>query len=63
LLVMPAGFFLAIAAIVLFPAPAGATRAAFILCGLAVDALGLVVSLRGHMASRGTLRPAGESRS
>ena len=47
LLVMPAGFFLSIAAILLFPA--SAQRAAFVLCGLAVEAMGLVVAIRGHM--------------
>ena len=51
LLVMPAGFFLSIAALVLFPDPA--SRAAFVLCGLAVECLGLVVAVRGHMAQRG----------
>lgn len=49
LLVMPAGFFLSIAAILLFSAPTG--RAAFVLCGLAVECMGLVVAVRGHMAS------------
>src|SRR5262249_14911804 len=47
LLVMPAGFFLAIAALMLFP-PSPA-RAAFIVCGLAVQAMGLGVAIRGHM--------------
>ncbi len=47
LLVMPAGFFLAVAALVLFPA--SPFRIAFILCGLAVEAMGLGVSVRGHM--------------
>jgi len=51
LLVMPAGFFLAMAALVLFPDPV--SRAAFVVCGLAVEFLGLVVAVRGHMASRG----------
>lgn len=51
LLVMPAGFFLAIAAVVLFPDPA--RRAAFVLCGLAVEGMGLAVAVRGHMAARG----------
>lgn len=50
LLVMPAGFFLSLAALVLFPAPA--PRAAFVLCGLAVEALGLAVAIRGHMEAR-----------
>lgn len=51
LLVMPAGFFLTIAALILFPAPA--PRAAFILCGLAVEGLGLGVAIRGHIELRG----------
>ncbi len=55
LLVMPAGFFLAIAAILLFPAPA--PRAAFVVCGLAVEGLGLAVAVRGHMAPRGERQP------
>jgi hypothetical protein len=50
LLVMPAGFFLSIAAILLFPA--SPQRAAFVLCGLAVEAMGLVVAVRGHMQLR-----------
>ena len=55
LLVMPAGFFLAIAALVLFPDPA--RRSAFVVCGLAVEAMGLVVAVRGHMPARGASRP------
>lgn len=47
LLVMPAGFFLSIAAMLLFPA--SPSRSAFIVCGLAVEAMGLVVAIRGHM--------------
>jgi hypothetical protein len=54
LLVMPAGFFLSIAALVLFPSPA--PRAAFVFCGLAVEGLGLVVAVRGHMEARGGSR-------
>lgn len=50
LLVMPAGFFLSLAAILLFPG--SVERAAFALCGLAVEAMGLVVSVRGHMQIR-----------
>jgi hypothetical protein len=50
LLVMPAGFFLSIAAIVLFP---GSTqRTLFVLCGLSVEVVGLVVAVRGHMQLR-----------
>ena len=55
LLVMPAGFFLALAALVLFPDPQ--RRAAFVICGLAVEAMGLVVAVRGHMLARGENRP------
>jgi hypothetical protein len=55
LLVMPAGFFLSIAAIILFADPA--PRAAFVFCGLGVESLGLVVTVRGHMEARGEGRP------
>ena len=51
LLVMPAGFFLTIAALVLFPDPT--RRGAFVFCGLAVIVLGLVVAVRGHLQARG----------
>jgi hypothetical protein len=54
LLVMPAGFFLSIAALILFPA--SAPRTAFVLCGIAVEAMGLVVAVRGHMQIRGENR-------
>lgn len=57
LLLLPAGFFLTLAALVLFPM--GAARAAFVVCGLAVEALGLVVAVRGHMQPRGEARPGG----
>jgi hypothetical protein len=50
LLAMPAGFFLILAAILLFPDPL--PRATFVLCGLAVEGLGLGVAVRGHMNSR-----------
>ncbi|MGA9585049.1 MAG: hypothetical protein WBQ95_06955 [Terracidiphilus sp.] len=50
LLVMPAGFFLSIASILLFPG--SAQRTAFILCGIAVEGMGLVVAVRGHMQLR-----------
>jgi hypothetical protein len=56
LLVMPAGFFLSIAALVLFPATNEAARTAFVLCGLGVEVLGLVVAVRGHMETRGKTR-------
>lgn len=55
LFVMPTGFFLAVAALVLFPAPA--PRASFVLCGFAVEILGLVVAVRGHMPAKGDSRP------
>jgi hypothetical protein len=54
LLVLPAGFFLSIAAIVLFPEPSAASRVAFVLCGLAVESLGLAVAFRGHMEAKNT---------
>ena len=50
LLVMPAGFFLTLAALVLFPD--SGKRAAFVLCGLAVELLGVAVAVRGHMERR-----------
>jgi hypothetical protein len=55
LLVMPAGFFLSIAALLLFPDPT--TRSVFVLCGVAVEFMGLAVAVRGHMISRGEKRP------
>ena len=55
LLVMPTGFFLTLAALALFPDPG--RRVAFVLCGLAVEVLGLVVTVRGHMQSRGASQP------
>jgi len=51
LLVMPTGFLLTVAALLLFPAPA--PRAVFVLCGLAVEGMGLAVAVRGHMEVRG----------
>lgn len=51
LLVMPTGFFLTVAALVLFADPA--RRGAFILCGLIVEIVGLAVALRGHLLNRG----------
>jgi hypothetical protein len=55
LFVMPSGFFLTAAALLLYPA--ATPRAAFVLCGLAVEALGLAVAVRGHMEPRGDRRP------
>ena len=55
LLVMPSGFFLAVAALVLFPDPT--RRAAFVLCGLIVEVLGLAVAIRGHMQHRLSQQP------
>jgi hypothetical protein len=51
LLVMPAGFFLVAAALLLFSG--SAMRWVFVLCGLAVECMGLVFAVRGHMATRG----------
>lgn len=47
---MPAGLFLALAALVLFPRTG--PRAAFLVCALAVEVLGLAVAFRGHMENR-----------
>jgi hypothetical protein len=63
LLVMPTGFFLGVAALILFPDPG--LRATFLVCGVAVELLGLAVAVRGHMerrppessAGRGANRP------
>ena len=55
MLVMPAGFFLTIAALVLFPDPV--RRSVFVLCGLAVEGLGLGVAIRGHILPRGESQP------
>lgn len=55
LLVMPAGFFLTIAALVLFPDLT--ERGIFIFCGLLVEGLGLGVAIRGHMLARRENRP------
>lgn len=54
LLVMPAGFFLSIAALILFPA--SVQRTAFVLCGIAVEAMGLVVAVRANIPARGENR-------
>jgi hypothetical protein len=61
LLVMPTGFFLALAALILFP-DAG-MRATFVVCGVAVELLGLAVAVRGHMERRmsGSGATGGES--
>jgi len=55
LLVMPAGFFLSIAALVLFNDQA--QRGVFAVCGLLVELVGLGVAVRGHMLARGESRP------
>lgn len=55
LLLMPAGFFLSVAALVLFPPDAA--RAGFILCGIAVEIAGLAIAVRGHITPRGETRP------
>jgi hypothetical protein len=57
LLVMPTGFFLAVAALVLFPDTG--LRATFVVCGLAVEFLGLAVAVRGHMQRPQEAHPDG----
>lgn len=47
---MPAGFFLVMAALVLFPD--ASRRGVFVVCGLLVEAIGLGVALRGHMLAQ-----------
>lgn len=59
LLLMPAGFLLFLAALVLFPN--GPARSGFAVCGLAVEALGLAVAVRGHMTPRGDARHEGRA--
>ncbi len=51
LLVMPAGFFLCVTAIVLFSSPV--PRTIFVISGLIVELIGLGVTIRAHMAHRG----------
>ena len=49
-LMLPAGWFLSLAAIVLFPSPP--LRAAFVLAGVAVELLGLIFAFRSHLIPR-----------
>ncbi|MGA7796743.1 MAG: hypothetical protein WCA19_27250 [Candidatus Acidiferrales bacterium] len=49
-LLLLAGWFLVLAAIVLFAAPP--LRAAFVLAGVAVEALGLILAFRSHLNPR-----------
>jgi hypothetical protein len=56
LLVIPAGFFLSISALVLFPATQLAVRATFVVCGLGVEALGIVVAMRRPSRTEGNSR-------
>jgi Putative transmembrane protein (PGPGW) len=50
-LLLLAGWFLVLAAIVMLPTPG--TRGGFIFSGLAVEALGLALAVRSHSAIRG----------
>ena len=49
-LMLLAGWFLVLAAIVLFASPS--LRAAFVLAGIAVEALGLILVFRSHLIPR-----------
>jgi hypothetical protein len=49
-LMLPAGWFLVLSAIVLFAM--GPLQAAFVLAGLAVEAVGLVLAFRSHLIPR-----------
>jgi hypothetical protein len=60
---MPAGFFLSIAALILFPASHPASRAGFVVCGLAVEILGLAVAMRGHLEAQSRRDAPGKSSS
>jgi hypothetical protein len=55
LLVMPTGFFLVAASLVLFPDLS--RRGVFVICGLVVEVVGLAVAARGHMLQQGATRP------
>ncbi len=59
LLVLPAGLFLVLAALVLFSDPG--RREAFIFCGLLVQGLGLGVAIRGHIVQLSSDRKAGRT--
>jgi hypothetical protein len=49
-LLLLAGWFLVLAAIVLFASPP--LRAAFVLAGIAVEVLGLILAFRSHLNPR-----------
>ena len=49
-LMLLAGWFLALATIVLFASPA--LRSAFVLAGIAVETLGLILVFRSHLIPR-----------
>lgn len=49
-LMLLAGWFLVLAAVVLFVGPP--MRAVFVLAGIAVEALGLVLAFRSHLVRR-----------
>ena len=49
-LMLLAGWFLVLAAIVLFGSPT--LRAAFVLAGVAVEVLGLILAFRSHLIPR-----------
>lgn len=49
-LMLLAGWFLVLAAIILFAAPP--LRDAFVLTGIAVEALGLILAFRSHLIPR-----------
>jgi hypothetical protein len=49
-LMMLAGWFLVLAAIVLFASPP--LRSAFVVAGIAVEALGLILAFRSHLIPR-----------
>ncbi len=54
LLLLPAGWFLVLAAVALLPA--APARGAFVLAGVAVEMLGLGIVMRSHRTRRGQPR-------
>ncbi len=49
-LMLLAGWFLVLSAIVLFASPS--LRAAFVLAGVAVESLGMIIAFRSHLIPR-----------
>jgi hypothetical protein len=50
-LLMPAGWIIVVAAVILLPA--AASRNIFVLAGIGIEMLGLIIALRSHAVLRG----------